>query len=125
LQAAFIMWTTIGSFGLLRAFVAAVLTGRSRLNAGVIHAWRINSASRQLWRALPVAQQDVGVEQRNLLRGSERLFLAQSRQFLRDVGNHHMPAGQDAVGGAHRLELALGEVADLHFFLPMQIAAVP
>jgi len=34
-----------------------------------------------------------------------------------------MPAGQDAVGGAHRLELALGEVADLHFFCRCRIAA--
>src|SRR5208282_166154 len=109
--------------GLFCAFIATDADGKVEVDAGVVHAGRVNSTGTKVLKRSPVAEQYVAIEQRNFLRRSERCLL-RLRQFRRDVGNHYVPARQNAVGGAHRLELVPGKVADLHFFGGCRIAAV-
>ncbi len=80
----------------------------------MIHAGRVNGIRADFLERLPVAQSDVGIEQRNFLRRGQRLFLLVGK-FFADVWNHHVPAGEDRVLRLRGVDLAAAGVSDFHF----------
>jgi hypothetical protein len=117
------MCTTMGSSGLRAHFVSSNAHRQVEIHAGVIHARSVNRIRSHLLQSSPVVQRDVGIEQRNFLRGGQRLFLL-VRKLFADVRNHHVPAGQDRILRLRSIDLAAAGIADFHFLRARDVAQV-
>ena len=71
------------------------------------------AANAELREGLPIADQDIGKNQRHLLLIVERLDLVE-RQFTSEVRNDSMPAGQHGMSGRNSLERAILHIGDRH-----------
>ena len=106
---------THGSAGFRGVFVIAHADGKIQRDRFKITSGAAHAAHSQFFKGLPIADQHVGVYQRNFHAVGERVLL-HVRQIGAQIWNHHVPAGEDASGATHAARTAVFYIGDLDFF---------
>src|ERR1700674_3305722 len=108
----------------MRALVVTDVHRLIEIYRGVVHAGAGSAANTQLVERGPVLDGHDSVDQGNLHSILQRFFLC-CWQFLAQVGDHHVPAGEHGALATHGISLAFASVGDFYFLSGHSVAYVP
>src|SRR5262249_48004277 len=83
-----LLWTS-------RAFVVSHTHRQVQRDSRMVRAWTMNVAHTRFDEGLPVSDQDICIQKRDLFLISQILFLA-GRELVADIKNHHAPTRPNA-----------------------------